>query len=260
MGPAVSGACPSGLGRRGLRRQNSRLTSGGCLGLARSALTIARVAAPSLRASGPLRRRDSGGTYRGIARIERTRSHVPALLNPLLRYPSFMDAHDAHAEQSMRMELQEAIGTYRHWISQLTQLTGFFLAANGLLLGYGFSQKIAGILLVASFAPVFILIMYLVILTFAGPVISLILRLERKLKIREDSLGATFVRVHYIRSEIPPPGIIEDLSDEQVRDLNLTRPWQDSCLDPIPIILYVCTVAQIGLFVASLTVFHYRFM
>ncbi|HET9257360.1 MAG TPA: hypothetical protein VFO16_19460, partial [Pseudonocardiaceae bacterium] len=87
-----------------------------------------------------------------------------------------MDAHDTHDKQSMQIELQEALGTYRHWISQLTQLTGFFLAADGLLLGYGFSQRIASILLVASFSPVFILIMYLVILTFAGPVVSLILR------------------------------------------------------------------------------------
>ena len=181
-------------------------------------------------------------------------------LNPLLRYASFVDAHDTPDKESMQLELQEAIATYRHWISQLIQLVGFFLAADGLLIGYGFSQRIAGILLLASFSPVFILIMYLVILTFAGPVVSLILRIERGLKIREHSLGATFVRVHYIRSEIPPPGIIEDLNDEQVRDLNLTRSWRDSSLDPIPIILYVCTVAQIGLFVVSLTVFHYRFM
>ena len=180
-------------------------------------------------------------------------------LNPILRYASFVDAHDTPDKESMQLELQEAIATYRHWISQLIQLTGFFLAANGLLIGYGFSQRIAGILLLASFSPVFILIMYLVILTFAGPVVGLIVRIERKLKIREYSLGATFIRVHYIRSEIPPSGI-EDLTDEQVRGLNLTRSWRDSSLDPIPIILYVCTVAQIGLFVVSLTVFHYRFM
>jgi hypothetical protein len=187
-------------------------------------------------------------------------SHVPVPLNPLLRYASFMDAHDAPDKESVRLELQEAIVTYRHWASQLIQLTGFFLAANGLLIGYGFSQKIAGILLVASFSPVFILITYLLLQPVAGSLVSLILRIERKLQIREDSLGATYVQTIYLRSKIPPPGIIKDLNDEQVCGLNLSPSWRDSRWDPVPIILYVCTVAQVGLFVVSLTVFHYRLM
>jgi hypothetical protein len=55
----------------------------------------------------------------------------------------------------------------------------------------------------------------------------------------------------------PLSGRIEDLDDEEVRNL---RPKWESLWAPIPIILYVVTALQVGVFVLSLTVFHYRFM
>jgi hypothetical protein len=164
---------------------------------------------------------------------------------------------EAPDNESLRLELQEALGTYRHWVAQLTQINGIFITADVVLISYGFSQKLAAILLVASGLPMLSLVMYMVVGSIASPFVDLILRIERRLLIRKDSLGATYVHT-YFRSAAPAPGSrIEDLDDEQVRHLNLE--W-DSLWSPIPIIAYVSTASQVGLFVLSLTVFHYRFM
>jgi hypothetical protein len=168
-----------------------------------------------------------------------------------------MIAPEAPDNESLRLELQEAIVTYRHWVSQLTQVAGFLVAADAILLSYGFSQRLAAILLVASGGPIVILIMQMVVGSIASPLIYLVLRIERKLLIRTDSLGVTFVRT-FFRSVTPAPSSrIEDLSDEEISHLNLE--WA-SLWSPIPIILSAATVVQLGLFVLSLTVFHYRFM
>jgi hypothetical protein len=168
-----------------------------------------------------------------------------------------MVASEAPDDESLRLELQETIVTYRHWVSQLTQVSGIVATADVVLLSYGFSQRLAAIILAASIMPIFLLAIYLLVGSLLTPLISLILRFERRLLIRKDSIGAVYVR-SYIRS-VPQVliGHIEDLSDEEVRHLELK--WA-TLWAPIPIILYVGTLVQIGLFVLSLTVFHYRFM
>ena len=168
-----------------------------------------------------------------------------------------MVAREAPDNESLRLELQEAIVTYRHWVSQLTQVAGIVGTANVVLLSYGFSQRLAAILLAASTMPIFLLLLYFLVGSRLAPLITLILRFERALLIRKVSIGATYVR-SYSRS-VPHAlsGRIEDLDDEEVRHLNLN--W-DSPWGPIPIILYASSALQVGLFVLSLTVFHYRFM
>jgi uncharacterized membrane protein (DUF106 family) len=142
----------------------------------------------------------------------------------------------------------------------MTQVAGFLIAGDVILLSYGFSQKVAAILLLASVAPMIILAMYLIILSVAGPLVGLILRLERKLLIREDSLGTTYLRSH-MRSIAASLGDIENLNDEQIRNLNLnTVKGHLGRKKLIPIILCAATIAQVGLFVLSLTVYHYRFL
>jgi len=143
-----------------------------------------------------------------------------------------MVAPETRDDESLRMELQEALVTYRQWASQLTQVAGFFVAADVVLVSYGFSQRLAAILLVASTVPMLILVMYMVIGSVNRPIVNLILRIERKLLI-EDSLGAI-----------------------------LAQTWLkwESLWSTVPITLYTATAAQLGLFVLSLTVFHYRFM
>jgi hypothetical protein len=65
--------------------------------------------------------------------------------------------------EALRLELQEALATYRHWVTQLTQVVGFTVAADVVLISYAFSQRLAGILLFASAVPILILVMYMVV-------------------------------------------------------------------------------------------------
>jgi hypothetical protein len=58
----------------------------------------------------------------------------------------------------------------------------------------------------------------------------------------------------------PVLGTIEELNDDEVYHLNLSLSVSRWLWTPIPIVLYTGTIAQVALFVLSLTVFHYRFM
>jgi hypothetical protein len=166
---------------------------------------------------------------------------------------------EASYDESLRLELQETTTSYRQWVSQLTQVAGFIAAGNVLLLTYGFSQKLAVILLFASGFPMITLLMYLYIWSINIPLTNLMLRIERKLLIREDSLAAMFFRGQP-RSIAPAVGTIEELTDEEVRRLNPSLSIRKWIWTPVPIILYSSTISQLGLFVLSLTVFDYQFM
>lgn len=170
-----------------------------------------------------------------------------------------MVAEGSPDKESLRLELQEAIVTTRHWSSLLTQTAGFITTADVVLISYGFVQKLSGIILLASVLPISVLLIYLIVRSRIIPLITLVLRLERRLRIRKDSLGATFAR-----TDLRPNGIasgdIEDLDDEQVYELNLSGSMWRWLWRPIPIILYAATAAQLSLFVLALTVFHHPFM
>src|SRR5437016_626371 len=103
-----------------------------------------------------------------------------------------MVAPEAPDNESLRLELQEAIVTYRHWTSQLTQVAGIIGTANVVLLSYGFTQRLAAILLAASTMPLALLLIYLLIGSQLVSLINLILRFERRLLIRRDSIGAAY--------------------------------------------------------------------
>jgi hypothetical protein len=45
---------------------------------------------------------------------------------------------------SFRIELQEAIATFRHQIAQLSQLLGIIITADAILLGYAFARAAFG--------------------------------------------------------------------------------------------------------------------
>lgn len=147
-----------------------------------------------------------------------------------------------HANESLRLELQETILTYRHWAALLIQIAGFIIAGAVVLISYGFTQKLAAIRLLAVFAPILILLTYQQIGSLIAPLVDLIQSIENRLRIPEkDSLGATIAQVHR-----------RSMSE---KDRKRYTYWSR-----VPIILYVATVALIGLFVLSLTVYHYRFM
>lgn len=170
-----------------------------------------------------------------------------------------MVAQGSPDKESLRLELQEAIITIRHWSSLLIQTAAFVTAADALLISYGFAQKLAAILLLASALPISILLVYLIVRTMVNPLVSLTLKIERRLLIRKDSLGAAFLG-GTLQSGNPDFGNVEDLDDEEVRNLDFSRRRRGWLWRPIPVILYAATAAQIGLFVLALAIFNYRFM
>jgi hypothetical protein len=182
------------------------------------------------------------------------------MLNHPLGYPFFMVAQDAPDNESLRLELQEAIAMVRHWSSLLTQATGFLTTADVVLISYGFAQKIAGILLLASVLPMTLLVIFAVVRSMVNRLTSLILRIERRLRIREDSLGATFAAHPALRPIGIAYGDIEKLDDEKVRELNLSSSNWHWLRGPLFIVLYIAIASQLSLFVVALTVFHHRFM
>jgi len=168
-----------------------------------------------------------------------------------------MVAPEAPDNESLRLELQEALVTYRQLYSSFTQTTGILAAADVALLSYAFSQRIAIILLAGGAFPIFILVSWIVTGSQASPLINLVLRIERRLRIRKDSLGVTLAGATTGKM-IPAVGShIEDLNDEGVR--HLTLKWEPRW-SAIPIVLYTASAVQLGLFALSLTVFHYQFM
>ena len=46
-----------------------------------------------------------------------------AMLNPLFRYGSVMVAKETHDNESLRLELQEALAAFRHWSLHPTQVS-----------------------------------------------------------------------------------------------------------------------------------------
>src|SRR5262245_10438118 len=116
-----------------------------------------------------------------------------------------MAAREAPDNESLRLELQESIAAFHHWSSQFTQAAGLIATGDVILVTYGFSQRLAAILLFASSFPLIILWTYSLIGYACTPLVGLILKIERKLQIREISLGATYMRVH-LRSMAPAHG------------------------------------------------------
>ena len=148
----------------------------------------------------------------------------------------------------------------RHSTLLITQAAGFITTADVVLISYGFAQKLAGIILLATVFPISLLVISIVARSWTLPLISLILRLERKLLVREDSLGATFAAHPALRPIGITYGDIEKLDDEKVHELNLRISKWRWLGRPVPIILYTIIASQLGLFVVAISVFHHRFM
>ena len=170
-----------------------------------------------------------------------------------------MVAQGAPDNESLRLELQEALVTWRHVASLLIQTAGFFIAADAVLISYGFAQKLAGILLFASALPIAMLFIFQIVWASVGPLLNLVLRIEQKLLIRGDSLGVTFGR-SLLGSRVPVLGAIDDLNDEEIARLNQMTSNRRPYRGPIPTACFTAFVAQIVLFVLALTLFNYRFM
>jgi hypothetical protein len=94
--------------------------------------------------------------------------------------------------ESLRLELQEALTTYRHHTSLVIQAFGFIVAADSALLAYGFTQRVGAIFLIASLMPIVMLITVVEIMPRAAAAGYAALRLERSLLPNEESFAKLY--------------------------------------------------------------------
>ena len=128
-----------------------------------------------------------------------------------------------------------------------------------MLITFGFSQRLAGVLFLASALPVAILLGYLQIMSASAPIILVAMKLERKLLIRHDSLAVTYAKVH-LRPLLSRYGSVEDLDEEKLLSLEQNLSKRFWLRKQVPLALYAATIIQIGLAILTLTVYHYRFI
>src|SRR5258708_5088513 len=161
--------------------------------------------------------------------------------------------------ESLRLELQEAITSIRHQISTLTQVAGFLAAADSVLIAYGFSQRISGILLIASFMPVIMIVSYAEILQSALPLIYVAVTLEQKLQLRDAPLAALYLQ-SYARDIFDRFGKDIDMTDPKVRESILNFSRTKRLNNGTIYSLYAIFATQIGLFLISIIIYHYKLM
>jgi len=162
--------------------------------------------------------------------------------------------------ESLRFELQQAIGTFQTQMSLLIQMAGFFIAADSALLAYGLTQRRAGILLLASFMPAIMLGIYIELRNSSIPVIYVAITLERKLHLRDAPLVETFALSRMSRV-FAMPTETTDMADPEFYASMLRSPQIRKWFTR-PSALMICFIfaAQLGWFLVSLLVYHYPFM
>lgn len=164
----------------------------------------------------------------------------------------------APSPESLRLELQEAIATFRHQNAQLIQALGVIVTADSILLGYGFAQKLSSVLLVASLMPLAALSVYITTMTALVPICYVAIRLEEKLSLHDVSFIGTWVKT---RDDLP--AALRDfahLEDLEVRNSTLHVPQWYFLKNLTSLTLLAAFALQISLVVISLFVYHFHFM
>jgi hypothetical protein len=133
------------------------------------------------------------------------------------------------------------------------QAAGFILAANIVLIGYGFTQKHAGMFLLASTLPVILLAVHIIGISSSTNQIALVIRIEDELHIRETQSLARIYARNYLRLAGPQ---LEAVIAQGTRGRTLSLKW---FITPEAIVLYAASLGQVGLFVLCLVLYNYRF-
>jgi hypothetical protein len=161
--------------------------------------------------------------------------------------------------ESLRLELQEAIATFRHQVGLLIQVLGVVLTADSALIAYAFTQKKSGIFLAASMMPIATGIIYYAVITGLIPMAYVAIKLERKLSLGEEAFMTRWILA---RHDLPFRSIenIEDLDRPEIRHAVLESPPLYLLKDPKMLTLVGAFVIQLIVFIISLTVYHYALM
>jgi hypothetical protein len=192
-------------------------------------------------------RRDGQGLEYAPNDILATQSHR--------RYHQAVPDQEASApdRDALCVELQEALGSVRHWQMLGIQTAGFIIAANVVLIGYGFTQKHAGVFLIASSLWVILLGVHIAGLSSSTNQIALAIRIEDELHICEmQSLARIYAR-NYLRSAGPQ---LEAAIAQGPRGRNLSLKL---LITPAAIVFYAFSLGGLGLFVLCLVLYNYRF-
>jgi hypothetical protein len=162
-------------------------------------------------------------------------------------------------EESIRLELREAIATFRDQTGRVTQGIGIIVTADSVLLAYGFSQRDSGILLVASLMPLFGLTAFFHFLRISTPIIYVAIVLERRLRLDETPLIWIHAQKGY-KKVYDLVARAQDAADENVRDCVLALSYRDWISLPEARVFYCIFAGQLILFLISAVTYDYRFM
>jgi hypothetical protein len=133
------------------------------------------------------------------------------------------------------------------------QAAGFIIAANIVVIGYGFTQKHAGMFLIACTLPLVLLVAHIAGLSSSTNQIALAIRIEDELHIRETQSLARIYARNYLRSAGPQ---LEAAIAQGPRGRTLSLKW---FITPVAMVLYAASLAQVGLFALFLVHYNYRF-
>ncbi len=221
----------------------------------------ARVAARSLRDPGPrVLPRIQPAPIGRMAGSEAWVIQYSCLNGSPSPYACFMPDLQPPDPESLRLELQEAIITFRHQNAQLIQALGVIVTADAALLGYGFAQKLSIVLLVASLMPLAALSVYSTIMAWLVPICHVATKLEEKLSLDDyvPFIGTwvmTRSDLSSALSDFAPP------KDREIRNSTLNVPRSRYFrTNRTSQALLAAFAAQIGLVVISLFVYHFHFM
>jgi hypothetical protein len=159
--------------------------------------------------------------------------------------------------EAQRIELQEAIVTFRQQATLGVQIAGFLAAADSLLLVAGFAQHMSSIFLVACFMPIILLVTYIEILKSAMAVGYVAMILERKLGLLATPLATIFSwRILY--GTMPEVNDLPDLTEASARDAFYANSVRLGLVRAPAFALYIIFAAQVALFLIA--AFSFRFM
>jgi hypothetical protein len=184
-----------------------------------------------------------------------------------LEYRWSVDDHTVEAVEGepanlevLRLQLQQTIDWMRQLVGFLVQASGFFLAADALLLGYGITQKKAVFLLLAGFSVAGILVTGWLFARASIPANYVAIHLERRL-LGSGSVGlASFVlRIENRRiyDRLIRADHVEDA--ERAKLVRQTLRLRDFVMYSGAIALFALLLGQIALFGISLAVLEFSF-
>ena len=170
------------------------------------------------------------------------------------------------SDESLRLELQEAITTFRHQWSQLMQALGIIITADLALVSYGFVHKLSGVLLAASLMPLAALSAYTTTMTSLVPICYVAIKLEEKLSLDDAPFIGTWVKP---RGDLPDAiDEFADLAKSEAQKSTKSEAQKSTLKVPAgPFLknltsraIYAALALQIGLVIISIFVLHFRFL